>query len=338
MLRYSIIIPVYNGSKFINNCVNSLFNQTYPEIEVVIVDDGSTDNTVETVNEIIKNNPDRRIILSQVPHGGPSAARNRGVELSTGDYICFLDSDDTLDTSLFERLSKLDEDFDVCYYGWNEVTEKGEVLSRYDSSYEFMKGSVSGMEAAKMKYRNQLWICHGNAVYKSGLIKDNGLKYMEKVFSGEDTNFIYKSLMNAGKVICLPGNFLNVTYRENSLMHSSFRVERTTEFLALEDLIDYQRAHFSDAEMDNMLCSLYSYSHAAVAKQIVKAVKVYDYISFKKICKKYIPDFEVNSKMILNRRQKLEIFLYRNFRSAFFFGCKYIYHKKARNINEIKNS
>ena len=90
-MKVSIIIPVHNSEKYILECINSVINQTYKNLEIIIVDDKSTDNTIN----IIKNIKDKRIKLIKLKqNSGVSIARNKGIEASTGDYICFLDSDD----------------------------------------------------------------------------------------------------------------------------------------------------------------------------------------------------------------------------------------------------
>ena len=91
MKKVSVIIPVHNSSKYIQECINSVINQTYKNLEIIVIDDKSTDNSVE----IIKSIRDKRIKSIELKENvGAALARNKGIELSTGDYICFLDSDD----------------------------------------------------------------------------------------------------------------------------------------------------------------------------------------------------------------------------------------------------
>lgn len=103
MKKVSVIIPVYNSSKYILECVDSVLNQTYKNLEIIIIDDKSQDNSVE----IIKQINDKRIILIEQPNNlGVALTRNRGIEVSTGSYICFIDSDDKWKTKKIEKQLK----------------------------------------------------------------------------------------------------------------------------------------------------------------------------------------------------------------------------------------
>ena len=104
MKKVSVIIPLYNEEKYITACVESVINQTYKNLEIIIVDDKSTDNSLK----IVKNIKDKRIkIISLKKNAGVANARNKGVEAATGDYICFLDSDDFWDKTKIEKQIKL---------------------------------------------------------------------------------------------------------------------------------------------------------------------------------------------------------------------------------------
>ena len=100
MPKISIIVPVYNREKLIKRCLDSLLNQTLKDIEIICVNDSSTDNS----EKIIKQYTDSRIKLITIPHSGPSVCRNKGMEIASGEYIGFTDSDDWVDLDFFEKL------------------------------------------------------------------------------------------------------------------------------------------------------------------------------------------------------------------------------------------
>ena len=112
----SVIIPVYNVEKFIDRCINSLINQTYKNLEIILVDDGSPDNCPGLCDDWAKK--DNRIKVVHKQNGGLSDARNAGLERSTGDYIMFVDSDDFVDETICEvllnDLKNNDADFSMC--------------------------------------------------------------------------------------------------------------------------------------------------------------------------------------------------------------------------------
>ena len=100
--RISVVVPVYNVEKYLEKCVNSIVNQTYKNLEIILVDDGATDNSGKLCDELAKI--DNRIKVYHKENGGLSDARNYGVERATGDYIGFVDSDDYIDAEMYEKL------------------------------------------------------------------------------------------------------------------------------------------------------------------------------------------------------------------------------------------
>ena len=100
--KISVIIPVYNVEKYLKRCLDSVINQTYKNLEIILVDDGSTDNSGKICDEYAKN--DKRIIVIHKENGGVSVARNIGLDICTGDYVNFIDSDDWIDLKFFKKL------------------------------------------------------------------------------------------------------------------------------------------------------------------------------------------------------------------------------------------
>ena len=102
MKLVSVIVPCYNGEKDIERCLNSIVNQTYKKIEVIVVDDGSKDNSKELIKEYVNNYPNVNYYYKK--NGGLSSARNFGLKKATGDYIAFVDSDDYIDLKMLEKM------------------------------------------------------------------------------------------------------------------------------------------------------------------------------------------------------------------------------------------
>ena len=131
MKKISVIVPVYNVEKYLSKCLNSIIEQQYPDIEVIVVDDGSTDNSSEIIKEYVHR--DDKIKYYKKENGGLSDARNYGVKKATGDYICFIDSDDYIDKKLFERIKcYIDKDYDVIKYKIVTVNEDGSSTEKHD--------------------------------------------------------------------------------------------------------------------------------------------------------------------------------------------------------------
>ena len=123
MALVSIIIPIYNAEKYIEKCIDSIVDQTYKKIELILVNDGSTDNSLEKIKRY-------DAIIIDKKHEGVSRARNEGLKAATGDYIMFVDSDDWLDSRCVEEIIKSDAD-----------------ITRYNIVYEYASGDSKIMPA-----------------------------------------------------------------------------------------------------------------------------------------------------------------------------------------------
>lgn len=134
----SVIIPVYNGEQYIQRCIESLLRQTYAGIEIIIVDDGSKDTTANICQKLAAQ--DCRIIFSVQENKGVSAARNKGLELAKGEYVCFVDSDDYVDASYVEshiKMIRSDPQIDISVCGFVDEKNDGTVIhqSEIDKRY-----------------------------------------------------------------------------------------------------------------------------------------------------------------------------------------------------------
>lgn len=138
MKKISVIVPAYNAEKTIRRCLESLTISTYKEFEVIVVDDGSNDNTVGIVKKY--GNNDNRIKLISKSNAGPSAARNSGLDCATGDIITFVDSDDYVEANYFHDLSHAFDDLtvDVVFFEFARVDDTGGLISSHKLPNDFL--------------------------------------------------------------------------------------------------------------------------------------------------------------------------------------------------------
>ncbi len=134
MPKISVIVPVYNTEKYIKKCIMSILNQTMQDIEIIIVNDGSTDNSENIIKEIMNNNNTKiEIKYFLKENGGLSEARNYGVKQATGKYLSFVDSDDYIDENLYKNLEKyIDENIDVIKFKMETVDENYKTIEKLD--------------------------------------------------------------------------------------------------------------------------------------------------------------------------------------------------------------
>ncbi len=188
MIKVSIIIPVYNSSKYIKRCLNSIVNQTFKDFEVIIINDGSKDNTVDIINEY---NHDKRIKLINRNNKGIGSARNLGIEKSIGKYICFIDSDDYVENDylevLYNKITKDNLDLVVCNY--NEINE--ELDKKRDIIInEFSNTTLEKEPKLLLSVNKSPW----NKIYKKSII--NNIKFPVDL-KYEDTEFLCKVLLHS---------------------------------------------------------------------------------------------------------------------------------------------
>lgn len=309
-MKFSVIIPVYNGENFIGAAVRSVLGQTYGDVELIVVNDGSTDDTEEAVLSAFSEYPNKNAVYKRVKNGGPSAARNLGLDLATGDYVSFLDADDEYDTRLFEELALTIGGADICFWGWKERKGGKEVFC-YTDTFSYPSEDISGEQAAQRKASGKIWLCNCNEAYSLKMLKDASIYYLDGVSSGEDANFIYKSLSQAKCVRALKKEYFINNIRDDSLMHSEFSDKCLTEFTAGKDLYEYAVATKKSEALCDLYFSLYYASKIYVAKRLVKSLRFCDVFRFGKTCKTKFPKIKKERKIVLSRKKKFELALFK---------------------------
>lgn len=210
--KVSLIIPIYNIKDYLFECLRSAMNQSLKEIEIICVDDGSTDGSSEVLARLSSH--DRRIKVIRKKNEGLGSARNTGLERATGDYIVFLDGDDFLAEKACEVLYNVGKTFDsdVILMGvWNYYSRFDLSDSFQDSELYFSlkdKNPFTFSEFPQLMRTHSVW----SRVYKRSFLEENGLKNPEQRFA-EDMLFSYKVAVLAKKVSVIPENLY--FYRQN---------------------------------------------------------------------------------------------------------------------------
>ncbi|GFR36227.1 glycosyltransferase family 2 protein [Thermobrachium celere] len=196
----SIIIPAYNVEKYIKRTISSLSKQCNNECEVIIVDDGSQDNTYYISKNFIKEYKLSNFRLIKKENGGVSSARNAGLKEARGKYVMFLDGDDFVSDDFVTTLFKSIEDYDADIICWafDVVEEDGKIYRKYFDNYDSKLQIIEGELAFYNIYsKKRMWIWTGSAIYKKSLLDEYKLSFVEGCNNGEDQEFIIKSLINA---------------------------------------------------------------------------------------------------------------------------------------------
>lgn len=242
--KVSLIVPVYNGERYIDDCMRSVLGQTYPSVEVVVVDDGSTDRTA-CVLEKYAHNPKVRIVKRA--NGGLSAARNSGVAAATGDWVVFVDVDDTIHPELIERMLAVPgrDSCDVLIYDWRNVSpsEKDEFVP-YGEDVE-----VVHFESAFDYYMNNaLSVSACRSLYKISVVAHH--KFFEGV-RYEDFDFTMRLLRKLKRGVHVKWAAYNYVQTVGSIIRSPASFEKFRDMVAVlrhvaEDYASVQDRRFND--------------------------------------------------------------------------------------------
>lgn len=225
MSKISLIVPVYNTSKYLNKCIDSLMNQSYKDIEIIVINDGSTDNS----EEIIKSYKDKRIKYISKSNEGIGKTRNLGIEKACGNYLAFVDSDDYLDKHFCEKMLKKAEkdkcDIVICDY-FEDQNNKLKKITFID-----FKDSSLKKDPNLINFIN-LGPC--NKIYKTSMIKENKIKFEENL-KYEDAPFVIKALLSAQKIGKVNDCLTYYVIHERS--ETTIRDEKIFDILKITDKI-----------------------------------------------------------------------------------------------------
>ena len=232
--KISVIVPIYNVEKYINRCLDSLINQTLEDIEIILVNDGSPDNCGRICEEYSKI--DQRIRVIHKENGGLSSARNAGLELARGEFVAFVDSDDYVDLSIYEKLynAAKKSKSDTCLCGYNRVRKNntiesypnpmGGIVCKKENVLSDILVNMMGSEPSY--YRdNFLDVAVWMGIYSRDVIFNNNIRFCsEREFIAEDAIFCIDYIPNSRCISIIPESLyyycensdsLTTTYRED---------------------------------------------------------------------------------------------------------------------------
>lgn len=228
--KLSIIVPVYGVEKYIDKCLNSLVKQSLKEIEIIVVNDGTKDNSQKIIDKYVKKYPDK--IKSYIKeNGGQGSARNYGLEKANGEYIGYVDSDDFVEKDMYKKLydKAKENNYDIVVCGNYNVSEdyQNKNIDAFINNYNT---DLENIFFGKMA----VW----NKIYKRDILIKNKLEFKEKVWY-EDLAFTLKAIMNSNTFAFIDEPLYDYLIREGSTMNNS-NVQRNLEILdAFNDILSY---------------------------------------------------------------------------------------------------
>ncbi len=312
----SVIVPIYNNENHLKRCINSLITQTYQNIEILLIDDGSTDNSLNVCKEYIKK--DTRIILYHQDYLGVSEARNKGLELSKGDYIIFLDGDDEAHPDYVKKLydTLVQNDLDIAV-GCLLRIRNGQPVNKgaVTDSIQVFNGKNIQMKTFERNRYFYMVVC--GKLFKKGLFED--LKFPKDRIN-EDESLIYQLYWKSTKIGVIDDYLYFYHFNGESITEKKYNIHRLDGFYMLEEKFAFYKERGLDSYANKTASEYFS------QLSMVLTHKKHEIVNYKAVMKKakefYIKDRkEILQKAKLPKAKRLFVILsYLSFKFVKLFG------------------
>lgn len=280
----SIIVPVYNVEKYVRRCIDSILTQSYKNFELILIDDGSTDMSGKICDTYLQQ--DERIKVIHQKNGGLSAARNAGIEVATGDYVTFIDSDDYIAQEyllvLLNGIKKFKADISMCL-GMKFFDGETVKCEEWNDNISEVFNSCDALE--NVLYHKKLNLYAWGKLYKSSLFE--GIRFPEnKLF--EDVYTTYKLMDKADCILFNPTRLYYYYQRTGSIVNSEFNSKKIQQIMAAEEILEFIDEKYPDIH------------DAAVSKCFIAATDIYRRIPKQN---KYMKEREYAERVIRDYRK-----------------------------------
>ena len=237
----SIIIPLFNSEKYVAKTIESLIIQTNKNFEIVLIDDGSTDNSLKISLDLLRKS---KFLESNIksfiqPNKGVSYARNKGIKESKGDYLVFLDGDDFLDSRLIETLYNTKKDEDIICWGFNKVDEEYKTIDLFQNNYSLLQENYSGtLILKKIISEKTFWIWTSSLAIKRDLLNQFNIFFTPNCINGEDQELIFKCLLVANHIFFINDVYSFYVKRKGSIT-TTYNIKKFDVVYAIERVINF---------------------------------------------------------------------------------------------------
>ena len=262
----SIIIPIHNAGKYLRLCIESIISQTYTNLEIILVDDASEDNSKDIIEEYVDKDERIKFVKNDTP-GGSANARNRGIEIATGRWMTFIDSDDYIDPNMIEKMHTqlINEGASCCVCSFHYVDKYKNDLPWYTPQLSGYK-TMSGKETAILFLKSHdiegfSW----NKLFDSSFFIKDGIRFDEEQSNFVDMYAVFSALLKSDKVCFCEDRFYYYYQRQGSLVHS-FSIRKLDNFyrtlgkirnIAYENGIKDEADYYFNSRMISELYDVY---------------------------------------------------------------------------------
>ena len=224
MSLISIVVPIYNVEKYLNKCLDTIINQSYKDLDIILVDDGSPDNCGKICDDYAKK--DKRIRVIHKKNGGLSDARNCGLEVAKGEYICFIDSDDYIELDMIDKLytAICNENAEIAICGMMIEYENGKKIDKtIKNNKKIVMNKIDGLKMLNSFYLFDMATC--DKMFKTNLFGQDIRYPIGK--KSEDFYTTYKLFYKSNKSVYIPDALYHYYQRENSISRNKSNINRS---------------------------------------------------------------------------------------------------------------
>ncbi|MBQ8751381.1 MAG: glycosyltransferase [Alphaproteobacteria bacterium] len=312
--KISVIIPIYNGEQYLTKCLESVINQTLKDIEIICINDGSTDNSLSVLQEYASK--DDRIIIINKENEGQGIARNKGIEIAKGEYIGFVDPDDWIDINMYEKMYSqailLSSEIVVCnlikYQEYNNKLTKFHFHSKAKNSRQLINMDIeTEKNIEKNIYNKTLLIspCYSwNRIYKRTLLVNNNI-YFSKLKCYEDCIFILKSNLFAKNISFIKNEFYYYRLRDTSTLRA-YNNRHKDLFITIKELRDFlmQQKNNLNQNLDffSVMNVYYTYNNYDKKSRKILLKEASQYLSTRNL-------LDINLKILKDKYKEIKKYL-----------------------------
>lgn len=320
IIKFSIIIPVYNVEKFLRECLNSITSQTLKNFEVICIDDGSTDNSLEILQEYA--NKDSRFKVISQENQGQGIARNKAIDIASGEYLFFVDPDDFIESktlaSIYDKFCQTNAeivqfDYATCrengkYRGMNSYKKR---LKKY-FKFSIKNNQIFNWNDIKKKNLQGMSLCVWDKAYKTAFIKQHDIKFAPNKH-GEDNIFSISANLLADKILYINRVFYHYRTRLDSAVNKASNdnfcifdnIELLRNFLISNNLFDEYKASFEEYVSTVLSWHFSNIPTESVERYLSKCKNILSPEDYELFIEKTKGDFSVWEKIFSLKNQKI---------------------------------
>ncbi len=311
-IKVSVIIPVYNVEKYLRQCLNSVVNQTLEDIEIIVINDGSTDNTLKIVQEYATKYKNIKIIDKQ--NEGCYKARNIGLETAMGEYIAFLDSDDYIESNIYEKLylKAKETDADIVSSNYYILQDTKLKVVDFSSSAALLEKSNNKVIGAKNIILDAIiW----NRIFKKQMLIEKQIKFHSDIYMADDAFFHIITMLNAEKIVYISDILYTYRISRKDSITSSYNERNFDCIKVAKKIMDYAITNNMEHFMPQVIAFVLRLNIVGYNRIGISHKKEY----FEQMCK-FVDDYSISSKTKIAFIKKA-LYLYH------WFGFKAVIHK-----------